>query len=93
MNLNNVFVMGGWTEEAKAAAAERSKIQPKIIGWHHTDEAKQKMSEAKKGKPATNLGVPRIDTMKENDRIVALKRYLKRGRQCIKFLSERKWRY
>jgi group I intron endonuclease len=73
-----------WTDKARIAASERAKNQKKTTGWHHSEEAKQKMSLAKKGKPATNRGIARTQAQKENDRIVKLKAYLKRGRPCIK---------
>jgi group I intron endonuclease len=77
-------IRDGWSDEAKQAAAERARKQEHSTGWHPSDETRQKMSEAKKGKPATNLGIPRTDGMKENDRIVKLKHYLKRGSPRIK---------
>jgi group I intron endonuclease len=77
-------IRNGWSQKSRLAAAERAKNNPTPSGWHHTDESKQKMSESKKGRPATNLGVPRTDEMKARDRIIALKRYLNRGQPCIK---------
>jgi group I intron endonuclease len=74
----------GWTDESRLAASERAKQQNHSGGWHHSDETKQKMSNAKKGKPATNKGIPRTKAQKELDRIIKLKTYLKRKRDCIK---------
>jgi hypothetical protein len=79
----------GWTEEARRLAAERARNQPKTTGWHHSEEAKRKMSATKKGKPATNKGVPRTETQKLNDRIIALKRHLAKGKPCLKFTDTR----
>jgi group I intron endonuclease len=73
-----------WTSEMRQAAAERARTQSKTTGWHHSDETKQKMSNAKKGKPATNKGIPRTKSQKELDRIIKLKTYLKKKRYCIK---------
>jgi group I intron endonuclease len=73
-----------YTPEVRQRMSDSHKGLPPNIGWHHSDAAKKKMSEAKKGRPATNLGVPRTDEMKANDRIIALKRYLNRGQPCIK---------
>jgi group I intron endonuclease len=73
-----------YSPEVRQRMSKAHKGQLNKSGWHHTDEAKQKMSESKKGRPATNLGILRTDAMKENDRIVALKHYLKRDRPCVK---------
>ena len=78
-------IRNGWIEDAKKAAAERAKTQPKSTGWHHSDTAKQKMSEAKKGKPAANKDLPRTEAQKINDRIIALKRHLAKGKPCLRF--------
>jgi group I intron endonuclease len=74
-----------WTPEMRSAAAERARNQPKTTGWHHSDEIKQKMSDAKKGKPATNKGIPRSGKQKLNDHIIALKRHLSKGKPCLRF--------
>jgi group I intron endonuclease len=73
-----------YSHEVRQRMSDAHKDLPPNIGWRHSDEAKKKMSATKKGRPATNLGVPRTDEMKANDRIVKLKKYLKRGQNCIK---------
>jgi group I intron endonuclease len=50
-------------------------------------EARKKMSDAKKGKPAPNLGVPRTDAQKQVDKEVALVRHLKKGNLCVKMIK------
>jgi group I intron endonuclease len=77
-------IRNGWTEEARLMAAERARNQSKSIGWHHSEEAKKKMSECKKGIPAANKGVPRTESQKDIDRLVKLKKYLERDKLCIK---------
>jgi group I intron endonuclease len=79
-----------WTTEMRQAAAERARNQPKTTGWHHSDAAKKKMSESKKGKPATNKDIPRTEAQKLNDRIIALKRHLAKGKSCLRFTDMQK---
>jgi group I intron endonuclease len=74
-----------WTPEMRQAASKRARNQQKVTGWHHSEEVKQKMSIAKKGKPAHNKDVSRTEDQKINDRIVALKRHLAKGKPCLKF--------
>jgi group I intron endonuclease len=73
-----------WTDESRLKASKRAKQQIHFKGWHHSDEAKRKMSDAKKGKPAPNKGIPRTEMQKEIDRIIKLKTYLKKGKDCVK---------
>jgi group I intron endonuclease len=61
-----------------------SHIGKRNYGWKPTDEQREKMSKAKKGKPAMNKGIPRTESQKEIDRIIKLKKYLERGKNCIK---------
>jgi hypothetical protein len=79
-----------WTTEMRQAAAERARNQPKTTGRHHSDAAKKKISEAKKGKPATNKDIPRTEAQKLNDRIIALKRHLAKGKSCLRFTDMQK---
>jgi len=85
---NKQHIKNGWTDEAKKAASECAKNQTKSTGWHHSDDAKKKMSKAKKGKPASNKGVPRTESQKLNDKIVKLKSHLAKGRSCIKYIPK-----
>lgn len=78
-------IRDGWTKEAKAMAAKRARNQPKATGWHHSEEARKKLSVSKKGKPATNKGIPRTEAQKLNDRNIALKRHLAKGKPCLRF--------
>jgi group I intron endonuclease len=87
-----------YTSEVRQRMSDAHKGLPPNTGWHHSDEAKKKMSEAKKGRPATNLGITRTEEMKTRDRIINLKRYLNRGKPCIKcihinLMSELETRY
>ena len=50
------------------------KNRPIRTGWNHSDEAKQKMSSASKGREAYNKGVPMSEEQKEKLREAALKR-------------------
>jgi phage I-like protein len=78
-------IRNGWTNKARQAAAERARNQDHPKGWCPSEETRQKMSAAKKGKPAHNKNVPRTDAQKLKDRIVALKRHLAKGKPCLKF--------
>lgn len=42
--------------------------QKSVTGFHHSEEAKKKMSEMKKGKPSWNKGIPMSDETKEKQR-------------------------
>jgi len=53
-------------------------------GKSMSEEARKKMSIAKKGRPAQNKGIPRTNEQKKADREVAILRHLKKGNPCIR---------
>jgi hypothetical protein len=62
-------------------ALKENWVKRKEEGWTLSDEGRKKMSEAKKGKPSPNKGIPASEESKEKNRLAHLGNKYKKGKK------------